>query len=559
VNTEQGALAVVALVTLAAAGHSLWQAGRPRSPSPLWLWRWLAAWLLVGLLRHVLAAPSFVHANLHGSQLVGAIFEFPTPAAHRASYGQFSFLALGALCRVLGQRIEVLFACQQVISWLTLAGLGWLSVRWTGRSRTAWLVLALGALHPGLLRLAASEDAHVLATALGVAALVALDRWAQERRPADWLAGTGCLILAVHTRQTLYLWPLLAWGLVWARWQPQSARNHDHWWAWLGCALSCGVVAARVWSSVQDHSEQTTLIALPMMLQSPELLWAMLRRHPLLDLSRFAPPLTIGCVLAVMRVRWRPSDGHRWPTWLAVALLAYGLLTLPFAFALPGVELSFRLPVLTLAVLAAATAWDERLPQLPTGRAWLGGLLLAVGGLLPLAWPSWQVVRQTSTDLAEYRFIRDNLDHLPAEFELLAPPDRDPLPAWTPPLHLFRQAGQRVQVVSLKRLTQRPEPHLPLVWIDGVACVGRSVLEIGPRTPDQLRDVGVAELARFMLPFVEGDAMAPKGAEVRRPWCAALAERSQTLARSEPLPVVGDAPFVTYPGAPFAAYLRLLP
>ncbi len=59
---------------------------------------------------------TFLHANLHGNEIVDAILDFPAPCTSRgASFGQASFMVLGLIARLGGGRFEVIAAGNQLL------------------------------------------------------------------------------------------------------------------------------------------------------------------------------------------------------------------------------------------------------------------------------------------------------------------------------------------------------------------------------------------------------------------------------------------------------------
>src|SRR5207248_2865093 len=83
-------LAAVTAVLLASAAALVLRAAPWRGPV-----RWLAlALVLVAAVRFLVVSPSFVHASLHAPGLIEGMFDFPSEATHRASYGQYGLLAM---------------------------------------------------------------------------------------------------------------------------------------------------------------------------------------------------------------------------------------------------------------------------------------------------------------------------------------------------------------------------------------------------------------------------------------------------------------------------------
>ena len=70
--------------------------------------------IAVAVVRLWTVGPSFIHSSLHASRLLDGVFGFPHLASHRATYGQFGFLALGAVSAVFGRRVETVSRLRNV-------------------------------------------------------------------------------------------------------------------------------------------------------------------------------------------------------------------------------------------------------------------------------------------------------------------------------------------------------------------------------------------------------------------------------------------------------------
>jgi hypothetical protein len=526
VTATQIFLVFVTVLALGAAAPLLarWR------PSP-WF---LGALVAILAARMLLVTPSFLHASWHATGLLEGIFGFPAEASHRATYGQYGFLALGALARVFGRRFEVVVACNQVFGVIALALLAHYARRVTGRETAAFAVLALGALHPALFRVAASEDAHGLALCLGAASLVAFDLYATDRKPAALVLGMATCILMLHTRQTFYAWAPMVFALAAAR-DRSLLRTLPFWLAAFAVAIA---TVQRVQSTMAVGTEQTTLIVLPLLVGSKSLMASTLRYHPLLDVIGFGPVL-LG---AVVYGAWRA------PRMLFLAFLGFFLLTLPFGVPTPGSDLAFRLPAMALAVVIGGIGLGAALERFQH-HAVLVASLLAVA-LLPRVFPSWSLARFRSTDCHEYLALRAALPSLPRELRLLRVRHRDP--SWQPPMHLFAAAGISAQLVD----DDAPGPG-PRVLVAGIQCWGYPLgegLELGPQ------DVKTVLRPLFERLFAHRIDLRAEGIpDSIRPECARVLQGAVALTPEIPLPATDDAFFAVYPRNPLPFRIYRLP
>lgn len=510
----------------------------------------------VGALRWWSVTPTLLHANLHGAPLVDAILAFPSEALHRATFGQFSFLALGALTRLIGRDVDTLFAINHVLGVVALGLAGWVAQRWTSRPLAFWIALSLGAFAPGLIRVAASEDAHTLGLVLGLSALLAFDVFASTQRLSALVAGSAALILLVHTRQTFYLWVPGTWAMLHVR-APAAWRRRE---VRAAALLTLLAMIQRVFTTTSDATEQTTVFLLPLMVIKPALLFALLRHHPLLDVMRYGPTLLLAVLLGLLAARQSPG----WVRGLAWVWAAYFVLTVPFGLEIAGVEMLFRQPILAWTILLGAVgtvhAIDHmraRWPAIP--RAALPLTLLLIAGA-PRLTPIWGTLSEVSTDLQEYRFITDMLPQLPRRVLVLEPPNRDPLPAYEPPLGLLRRAGLDVHTVAPADLASLPSGHPPVVFFEGVACHGYAQREGSGFRSRELPSMSLDEIAQIMLGLMahETTAAAADVPQQPRALCQALTQGAERIAQSAVLHPVQDLPFVVYPADGFRASIWIL-
>ncbi len=499
--------------------------------------------------------PSLIHANFHGGPLLESILD-PLGHRHRAEYGPVSFVALGALARVLGRSLAGVAAANQLLSTLTLGLMAVLAFRWTRRPEALHGTVALGALNPLFARVGASEDAHVVAVFLAWIGLVALDVHATTRR--RWFLAVGAVALAIvpFARQTLYLWPPLAFGLAVARSDGRALRWRETW-------IAGGVVAAalvvRVHSTFGVGTDLTSIAALPLFLSRPPLVTGLLGSHPFLDVGRFAAvylPLGVLGIVALLRRSRRVGVAF------VAAVAAYFVLTLPFSFRNHGVELGFRLPVATLAFVAVGCSVPTLLRAARRSRA-LGIGVVALLSVSPAALPGFAYAREVTPYTREHRWIARVAAGLPRSIAVVDLGLDEPQPSYVVSHAALREAGVDARRVTASDvLAGRAPSDRPVYFVDGLGCRGFSIRERLTPVQNALPD---GELMRYLIDtafpaLVRGEeppglAPTPAGRDV----CAALLARSTPVLdtlRIEHAP--HELPFVSYPVAPLTLTLRRL-
>ncbi len=534
-TTQLGLVAVAAILIAATVSATRSALATLRPQSRLTALAAAGTIAAVLALRVALVTPSFIHANLHGAGLVDDILSFPAPAKYRATFGQFSFLALGAAAALLGRRFEVIVACNQVLGVGALALMGVAARRWTGRTSALFLVLALGALHPALLRVAASEDAHTLALLLAWTAVVALDKWAESRRAADLTLAVAALILVIHTRQTFYGWIPIPFALAIAR---DRTVLHDKRFR-VAAATAAAALAARMLATVFNSSEQISFIMMPILLSSWRSVGNMLRYHPLLDVARFGLFVPLGLCAGFVFCMCRRGPLRM----LALATLGFLMFTLCFSTSTPGVEFSFRTPVTSLGLVVAGIgidaffAWTRLRPSLVA----LACCLLA---LAPLATRGFAITRLRTTDFAEYAYVRALVPLLPKKIALVTIPWHEPMPSYRPPRDLLRAAGVTANYIEPSQLSLR---HPPAYFIAGVACWAYALHE---RDDDKIHgpfQIPRAMLAAIFEHIIARDIDARHAAPLTmRPECVRLLKGATLIAPPIEIMAVQDVPFATY-------------
>ena len=544
-HTEQWAdgvlLAAFVVATLIALARG-WRAGAWRAQKRVIL---ATIALSIGTLvvRLALCAPTFLHANFRGLRIVDQIIGFPHANENLENYGQLAFLVLGLIAKVFGPSLRTIATTNVVCGVATLALAGWCAARWTGRAWCAPLVVLVGALQPALIRVASSEDVHGLAVLFGWVSLVAIDVYATARDRAALATGVLAAVLMVFTRQTLYVWALAVVGMAIARSGWAILRRNEF---RVGTVVILAAVAFRVVTTLRDEPVQIVLPAI--MFTSGGMLVDLVRFHPIFDVTRFALlllPLEILGVVAIVR------SSPVWRGYL-VFLFAVFVITLPFGFPGPGVECSFRLPVMSLALVAAA-AGAERLVR----AGWASRALLLAAVLSPIALPTWAMLRERSAPLQEYEYILAAARLLPERAVWVDIRAHEPMPGYRIPNHALHVEGRRVWRFAVNEI--RPEDRAgPMFFLAGVQCRGRSVAEL---SGFDFTHATLAELAEFFRAPVAHRVFRDVVAESTiRAECEALLERAEPVG--PPLLIehpISENPFVLYGDAPIVVQLMRIP
>jgi hypothetical protein len=538
-RVEQSIDLLLLILALGAGGVLLWRAiasghvGRRRRVIET-----TAALALGALcLRLWLFPPAFVHANFRGPRLVDDILAMPRPAMNLGSYGQVTFLVLGALARVFGHRFESVAVTNACFGVATLVVLGALAARWTGRAVCAPFAVAVGVLQPALARTACSEDAHVLGGLLGLIALLAIDVYVDRDDGMALLLAVAAAALMVGSRQTYYPWApaVVLMGVARGGWG--IFRRGEMWVAAVAILLA---LALRLLSTLVNEPAQLGI--LPAALANPRLVWTLLLRHPLLDIGRFAlGSLPLG-VLGIVAMRGAPMlRGY------LLLLAATFVVTLPMGFPLPGVECSFRTPVLLLGLVAVASGAERLWRVRPRG---LGLAPLGLAIAAPVVLPTWALYREVTPATREYLFVRDVAGAaLPASFVLAEIRAVDPMPS-------YRLAGAALpRAVPLRRADARtlsPEDRASgrVYFLGGLQCRARSLLELAGYT-QKVETLPMKDLAAIALMGFQGRVPGGVAPSTTREECARLLRDAEPVG---PLLVIDhvppEDPFVLYGDAP---------
>jgi len=473
--------AVLALLA-AHGGRALWQGAGRGTPDLDRTDRWLVGLTVLALALRVAYPHAVMHAELFGPRLLSLYFGFPEVSAYRESYGQVSFFVLGALSH-LARSVSTITLSNAVFSALTVPVAAQLVRRWTRQPAAALATAAFLAVHPAFLRVGTSEDAHVLSVLLFAGALLAFDQALDEPVDGTRLAiGTLLLALMAWSRQSLVplvFVPYLA--LVERRGWRALARP-----AVVASIVTVGSAAlAQVLRNALHEHNHFVYYMLSSLAMVPSRFLA--EPHPLVDWA--ISPLPVPLLLAIGLWCARRTSA----VWVAPALglLVVSILSAPMAVFGPGVQLTFRLPVLFLAVLLAGVGAGATWQALePRGRGLRLGLTAAAGVLLVACAGvgAWRLARP-DPQTQELDFLEEALPLLPPHTTIVAPfgpdlfgPDDnpDPRPSWNFP-HFLLKTETACDVKSLADYLAAPPPETgAVVFYRGLACHALSLSEGNP-------------------------------------------------------------------------------
>jgi hypothetical protein len=477
----------------------------------------LALAVIALVARRALVPASFIQPLGGATRLVEEI------TGARAPSGEFARVGLAVLG--VARTFERVALINELAGVASLGLAGWLAARLSGRAWCAPLAVALGALSPSLARVAASEDFHNLGLLFGLLALITIDLYAVKRDRLLLAISLASTLLMLGTRLTLVAWApfVVAFGI---------ARGGSRRGLVVYTTLVLAWLALLVRASVRLDGAQLGFALLGFSRAS--FVVHLIARHPLV--TALAPVELYGWIA----LRRRPGG----KVLLALLILLF-VQTLPFGFPPAGVQLSFRLPVLLLALVGGAVGAEALLRRLPRAQAVAAALALVAA---PAITAGWRTAREVSPAFLEYQFVRSAAAALPDHFALIEFPDQPP---YEQP-ELF--GGRRVHHVQLAKLKPRDLMDT-VIFLAGVRCRSYTVEEVSGFTAtgfEDWRDFYGPPLAGRVF----GDVRAPSSV---RPECERLIASSSvvgpTLRIESP---VSENPFVLYGDAPIEVrYMQL--
>ena len=425
--------------------------------------------LSIALLRGVVTRFSLVHANFHAAEILDDVYSNPTRSTR--SYGVFHSLFYGGVMRIFGADLRVVAWTNEIVAAAMLLLMGFVGARYA-ESRTAFgYVVGLGLMHPVLLRLAGSEEGHNLAVFLSFVALAALEAYRTAPNRAYLVASSVALVLMVATKGIMIasLPCVVAIGLVRSR--PEQRR---------AVLLSVLPLLPMLIVRLPDWWQEGGVFRVAQRMTS-DVLRIAVWTHPLLDPRGpfcLVVPLLIAGVVVLLR--------RSWGTRVIVAALAFLFASSFLLFEGQAVVFTFRLPVLTMAIVVAgigvASIVDLATVRRPTGfaRRWRypAGALLLIG--LTVLSPGFDIVRTVSAQTLEYDFIRSLTPLLPRKLTRVRLPEGVPHPSYAFPNHLVAQAGISSSVATFPTAMRPAGANSPLIFLAGLECWGYSLLEVMP-------------------------------------------------------------------------------
>lgn len=502
-------------------------------------WLAMAAATLVFVVRWALAEPTFVHASLHGPRLLEHPYDDPY-AAFRG-YGPLAPLLHGWLLNYVGADLTWVALLHQLCSSFALVPLAWLAGR-LARSRVAMVgVLVIAGLHPVLVRIGASEDAHALAVLMAWIGIAGMVDYAESERRSRLVMATAALILMMYTRQIMLA--LLPFAFVLALAQRRSLLG-DRWFR--AAIASCGALLLLRMAVLASNPDQTFHVAsLAVRFPSLAIVGATLRHHPLFDLGLYQPAFVPLWLIGVVAV-WRDSTLGRW----FVVLFAASFVSTFWLYEGRNVALMFRMPLLTIACALAGVGFARIVaalarrvgPARARTSAAIGGALIL---LVPLVLPGWRIVDELRPLTREYRQIQASAPALPTSIVLIVNAgggiDR---PGYQFPTHLLRGAGIELVEQTPHDVVRNGKLDEPLIFFRGTACYAYSLIE--------LSNIPTLEFASIIATIGESAANHERPADLvvpatMRPECVTLLEGATPIGEQVRVPArPDDVPFELY-------------
>jgi len=442
------------------------------------------ALLVVGGAIRFAMPPAFIHANFHGYGLVEAILAFPEPAHYRAEYGQGSFMAMGALASALGGGWRGVVLANVLFGTALLGGMALLAHRIAGPF-AATATAAAGATFLPLVRVAASEDAHGVASLLAIVAVLAatpppLQGPSLSRsRVVVIVAGT---LGALYARQSWFFLPIIIGGLTFAAWRPPRLAEPR-------VLFVVGVVVLLLVPravSLATTNDRGSVAYLSSAIFSRDVL-VFLRFHPLFRLDLGPGVLLFGAIGAAWAVHARQRLG----VWVAIgAAVAFVSSLVVSANPGYGIAYGFRLPLFSFLLPLTGVGCAATLAEVRRRAPTLASPSVTALGLALFLWPVPALVREArlrDPQDQEYAIIAAHSATLPRGATLLFPKAQglEP-PSYSIPWSAFGDAS-----VDARFDLPAGETPTDLLVFEGLSCYAYSLSEQTGLPPARLTEAFV--------------------------------------------------------------------
>lgn len=451
-RVEQFCVLGLSALLLLIAGARLRTMGRYGSSS----WLTLLVPLAIGAFAlRAFYPPDFVHSEHYGFGILSGIARFPDISRFQDAYGQTTYVIQGLLFHASGGWWRMPFLVNAAAATGSLVLLSLLARRWTSSDAAAISVMLMGAIHPGLVRLAASEDANNIGMLFLSGSLLATDIWAQKphrRRPL--IAAGAMAVLAAWSRQTMVACLPVPFVVAALRGGRAAIKRPE---AWATSVAVLGLTLMHLFSTSGDQGYVyfALLVAIPIMFVQ-----AFVEPHPLLD-PLITPPMVLPLVFLGITIEKRLGN----PVWKALCFwFVLGFVVSLVFFMVPlGSRIIFRTPILMSAILASGIGLFRLLESLSSLGQRSFRLLMAFGTITVVALsslPGLALLSKPGPLMQEYEFLLEALPRLPKGATLVTFEKEDlhrglsliesnmTLSRWTFPRFLAEKANVKVSTLG---------------------------------------------------------------------------------------------------------------
>lgn len=422
---------------------------------------------------------TLLHSEQFGTKLLADIVRFPQAATFRSTYGQSSFFVLGFFSWLFHSH-HAAFVANKVIGSLTCAVLAILVSRWTKSPLAAVFTGLVAALHPGLVRICASEDANNLALFFISLSTWALDTFSRSSgNGTPLMIGQLALVLAVWTRQTAWILAPLPLLVLWDQGNRAAYRRPDV------IATLLTVFAAVLFQAAHNtyHDSRSFYGIVAFLKMAPGRFFG--EPHPLLDPAVTpAPVILLWIVGLISCFRGQSTKRHGLGLTFCLVLLASGL----FTYGGPGMRLLFRAPVFLVSTLMAGLGFHFIFGPSSWKRKKIGWAIALT--VLTVAGATYGLLRQSfSAPLyREIAFLERTLPLLPKNSTIVVPRFEDfkstlhqeaPKPNWIFPDFLL--ADTEIKKVSVMEWRSGAEALRCPFFYRSLLCYTLALGEASPR------------------------------------------------------------------------------